>query len=129
MNAKGGDHREDEVGPVTNGSEGTMIVPAEVLELVERFGRNLDQYHQPEYNETQVRREFIDPFFLALGWDIDNRRRVSPRYREVIHEASLRMRGSVTAPDYCFRVGTERKFFVEAKKPSVSIQEEIQPAY
>jgi predicted type IV restriction endonuclease len=23
--------------------------------------------------ETPVRREFIDPLFMALGWDIDNR--------------------------------------------------------
>ena len=24
------------------------------------------------YNETQLRREFVDPFFTMLGWDVDN---------------------------------------------------------
>ena len=103
--------------------------PQAILDLVELFDRNIDLYRSPSYNETQARREFIDPFFAALGWDVNNKRGVSPRYREVIHEASLHSRGSVTAPDYCFRVGTERKFFVEAKKPGVSIQTDIHPAY
>ena len=92
--------------------------PRAILELVERFARNADLYRSPSYNETQARRELIDPFFAALGWDVNNTRGVSPRYREVIHEASLRVRGSVAAPDCCFRVGTERKLFVEAKKPT-----------
>jgi len=68
--------------------------PQAILDLVERFGRNIDQYRSPGYNETQARREFIDPFFVALGWDVDNTRGVSPRYREVIHEVSLRIRGA-----------------------------------
>ena len=104
-------------------------VPDVVVELVERFQHNRDHYHRPEYNETQVRREFIDPLFEALGWDVANKRGVAPQYQEVIHEASVRVRGSVHAPDYCFRVGPERKFFVEAKKPSVDIRSDIHPAY
>ena len=40
--------------------------------LVERFARNLDVYTRPDYKETQVRVEFIDPFFEALGWDVRN---------------------------------------------------------
>ena len=103
--------------------------PQEVLDLVERFAHNMDRYHRADYNETQARREFIDPFFAALGWDVENRRGVAPQYQEVIHEATLRDRGSVKAPDYCFRVGPERKFFVEAKKPAVDIREGIHPAY
>jgi len=31
--------------------------------LVQRFARNLDVYTRPDYKETQVRVEFIDPFF------------------------------------------------------------------
>ena len=46
--------------------------PPQVLELVQRFDRNLDAYRSPHYNETQVRREFLDPLFKSLGWDIDN---------------------------------------------------------
>ena len=47
-----------------------MSVPREVRELVERFRRNEDVYRSSQYNETQLRREFIDPFFIALGWDV-----------------------------------------------------------
>ena len=42
-------------------------------ELVERFRYNLDVYKKSAYNEAQVRREFIDPFFEALGWDVSNK--------------------------------------------------------
>lgn len=50
-----------------------MSAPEAVLELVDRFHRNLAAYKQGKYNETQVRREFIDPFFEVLGWDVDNK--------------------------------------------------------
>ena len=44
--------------------------PAILHDLIERFERNIGSYLSPAYNETQVRREFIDPFFEALGWDM-----------------------------------------------------------
>ncbi|MBI3064780.1 MAG: hypothetical protein HYY82_07560, partial [Deltaproteobacteria bacterium] len=44
--------------------------PHEIEELIARFDRNIDAYQYQVYNETQVRREFIDPFFEALGWDV-----------------------------------------------------------
>ncbi|GAG03339.1 unnamed protein product, partial [marine sediment metagenome] len=40
--------------------------PRTVLALVDRFGTQRDAYKRPTYNETQVRREFIDPLFTAL---------------------------------------------------------------
>jgi outer membrane lipopolysaccharide assembly protein LptE/RlpB len=46
-------------------------LPAEVANLVERFTRNRESYKSPAYNETQVRREFLDPLFKALGWDVE----------------------------------------------------------
>ena len=39
------------------------------------------------------------------------------------------MAGGTKAPDYSFRIGGARKFFVEAKKPSVDIRNDIHPAY
>ena len=30
----------------------------QISNLVERFERNIDAYHSPAYNETQLRREF-----------------------------------------------------------------------
>jgi hypothetical protein len=43
--------------------------PRSVLDLIERFELHRETYKRPGYNETQVRREFIDPMFKALGWD------------------------------------------------------------
>jgi hypothetical protein len=50
-----------------------MPAPQAVLDLIERFERNREAYKSPSYNETQLRREFLDPFFEALGWDVNNR--------------------------------------------------------
>jgi hypothetical protein len=106
-----------------------MTAPGEVLELVERFERGRDAYRSPGYNETQLRREFLDPFFAALGWDIDNRAGWAEAYKEVIHEDAIKIGGFTKAPDYCFRVGGNRKFFVEAKKPAVDILQDANPAF
>jgi len=46
-----------------------------------------------------------------------------------IHEDALKIGSAVKAPDYCFRIGGTRKFFVEAKKPSVNLKEDISPAF
>ena len=35
-------------------------VPKTIPGLIERFGRNVDAYRAGRYNETQIRREFID---------------------------------------------------------------------
>lgn len=51
-------------------------------------------------------------------------------YREVIHEDKIKIGSAAKAPDYSFRLGGgKRLFFVEAKKPSVLIKNEIVPAY
>lgn len=101
-----------------------------ISELVERFNDQFDSYKKSDYNETLTRRDFIDPFFKALGWDIDNENGYAESYREVIHEDKVKVGKATKAPDYSFRlVGGKRLFFVEAKKPSISIKDEIQPAY
>jgi len=55
-------------------------VPSPVIELVETFDRNIDAYRSSHYNETQLRREFIDPFFEELGWDIANKAGLAHAY-------------------------------------------------
>ncbi len=102
----------------------------EISELVERFTEQFDSYKKSDYNETLTRRDFIDPFFKALGWDIDNKNGYAEAYREVIHEDRVKIGKATKAPDYSFRlVGGKRLFFLEAKKPSVAVKDEIQPAY
>jgi len=106
-----------------------MSAPSTVLDLVRRFESHQDAYKSGSYNETQLRRDFLDPFFRALGWDVDNEKGYAETYREVVHEDAIKIGGSTKAPDYSFRVGGVRKFFVEAKKPSVCIKGEPGPAF
>lgn len=103
--------------------------PKQLEELIERFERNIESYSNQGYNETQVRREFIDPFFEALGWDIANKNGYAEAYKDVLHEDAIKMGGATKAPDYCFRNGGARKFFLEAKKPAVTIKDDVNPAY
>jgi hypothetical protein len=101
-----------------------------VVELVDRFKEYQIMYKKADYNETQTRRDFIDPFFKALGWDIDNEQGFSESYREVIHEDKIKVSGGTKAPDYSFRLsGKEKLFFLEAKKPNINIKDHIDPAY
>ncbi|MBX2977314.1 MAG: N-6 DNA methylase [Ignavibacteriaceae bacterium] len=106
-----------------------MEAPQEIIQLVTRFKDNLSAYKNPGYNETQVRREFIDPLFELLGWDVANKSGYAEAYKEVIHEYSQKTKDSVEAPDYLFRIGGIRKFFVEAKKPSVNLKDDPNPAF
>lgn len=38
------------------------IPPSTILELIDRFEQNHQANHSEPYNETQLRREFPDPF-------------------------------------------------------------------
>ena len=90
-----------------------------ITELVRRFGEQIESYKKSDYNETLTRRDFIDPFFKALGWDMDNEQGAAESYREVIHEDKIKVGGATKAPDYSFRLnGGKRLFSVEAKKQS-----------
>ena len=98
--------------------------------LVERFSEQYESYKSNAYNETSTRRDFIDPFFKALGWDVDNENGYAESYREVIHEDRLKVGNTTKAPDYSFQlVGGKALFFVEAKKPSINIKNDIPSAY
>jgi predicted type IV restriction endonuclease len=106
-----------------------MPAPEIVKQLVERFEQHHDTYLASKYNETQLRNEFLNPFFEALGWDVLNKEGNSEEYKHVIHEDSLEIEGVKKAPDYAFKVGKERKFFVEAKKPFVKIETNPEVAF
>ena len=103
--------------------------PEKIKELVKRFEDNLKAYKSASYKEDQLRQEFINPFFEALGWDMENKAGAAPQYRDVIHEDSIKMAKGTKAPDYCFTLSGRKMFFVEAKKPSVKIKKDPEPAY
>lgn len=51
-------------------------------------------------------------------------------YREVMHEDRIKVGNILKAPDYSIKLpGGKRLFFVEAKKLSVIIKEEKEPAF
>ncbi len=106
-----------------------MSAPPKILELVDLFRRNAAAYHAPQYNEAMVRQEFINPMFKCLGWDMDNEQGYAEAYKDVIHEAAIKIGGATKAPDYCFRIGGAAKFFLEAKRPSVDIKGDSAAAY
>ena len=74
-----------------------IAAPAEIRRLVENFAEHRATYHRPGYNETQLRQDFLDPFFIALGWDVFNREGIHENYRDVILEHALRVEKSVKA--------------------------------
>jgi len=106
-----------------------MGLPKEIADLVERFDQNRDAYKSGQYNEAQLRQDFLNPLFGALGWDMANTAGYAEAYREVIHEDAIKIGSETKAPDYCFRIGGTRKFFLEAKKPLVYIKEDIPSAF
>jgi type I restriction-modification system DNA methylase subunit len=98
--------------------------------LVEKYEANKEFYRTSNFNETQVRNEFLDPLFEALGWDIRNSAGKSTNEREVLLEEALKANVYTHSkkPDYTFRLYGERKFFLEAKKPCVHIEHDDEPA-
>ncbi len=106
-----------------------MSIRLKIKNIIKRFDNQIDRYKQSDYNETQTRIEFINPFFTALGWDVENKQGLSITHCPVIHEDTLKIGRATKIPDYSFRVGGVRKFFVEAKKPSISLKNDPEPAY
>ena len=108
--------------------------PAIIHTLVETFEKYLSEYHSSK-NETELRREFLDKFFTALGWDVDNLQGAREAEKEVAHEYSVEIDGQQKKADYAFRLKRDSAaaekfdFLVEAKKPSVKIETDVDAAF
>ena len=104
--------------------------PAVIHALVETFALNLDAYHGSK-NETELRREFLDKFLAALGWDVANEKGNDEFGKEVLHEFSVDVAGQQKKADYAFRAarGNKFDFLVEAKKPSVKVETSQEAAF
>jgi hypothetical protein len=63
----------------------------ELNRLVESFGKRLTELKQPGYAEAQLRDDFLNPFFRALGWDMENRAGLIQREREVEIESATQI--------------------------------------
>lgn len=97
----------------------------QVKQLVKDFEENKNFYLSAAYQEIDVRRDFIDNFFIALGWDVLHKEQKNPYLQEVRVERKVTVQSarSQKRADYSFFISpkfknTDIKFFVEAKKPS-----------
>jgi predicted type IV restriction endonuclease len=64
--------------------------PEAVKRLVDRFNQNRKVFLSGDYKEEQLRAEFLNPLFTALGWDMDNKAGLSETFKQVIHEESIK---------------------------------------
>ena len=99
-----------------------------VQHLVSRFHKNKKQYLSPSYSEVQARHDFVDKFWVALGWDVNHDLQTNPYEQEVKVEYSIglstvRKSASRKRADYAFLAPNFRdvRFYVEAKRPSAQI--------
>lgn len=105
-------------------------IKQQIHDLVQKYELNREFYRTSKFNETEVRNQFLDPLFEILGWDIRNASGKNTNEREVLLEESIKKNATTHSkkPDYTFRLYGERKFFLEAKKPCVHIDEDNNPA-
>ncbi len=103
----------------------------QVAGLVAAYKRNESDFVGAAYKETQARTEFISPLLTAFGWDVHNTKGHQLALREVIEEPTVEvgMERINKRPDYELKLARQRKFFVEAKKPSIRIDTEPAPAF
>lgn len=96
-------------------------------DLIKKYRENMQYYHDAKnaYNETECRDEYINPLLECFGWDVQNTQGKLPQYKEVVVE---RFSNSAERPDYTLTLNGVSKLFVEAKKPSVDIVAEVEPA-
>ena len=76
--------------------------PDSVKRLVDRFDQDRSVFLSADYKEEQLRAESLNPFFTALGWDMDNKAGLSnlsacnaqaETFKQVIHEETIRVAG------------------------------------
>jgi type I restriction-modification system DNA methylase subunit len=90
-----------------------------VKNLAATFKANESGYLSAEYQEADARKDFIDKFFFALGWDVNHDDQTNPYAQEVkVERASSGV--SQRRADYAFYLAPnfrDVRFYVEAKKP------------
>lgn len=105
-----------------------LIAFEKVQKLISDFESGILHYLSANYQEAEVRQEYIDKFFTALGWDVNHDIQKNPFEQEVKIEKAQRQQGELgqKRADYAFFLEPEYKkvqFFVEAKKPSRTLRQ------
>ncbi len=99
-----------------------MPPPPDLLKRLAAYATHRATYLSGEYNEAQTRREYIDPMFKAMGWDVDNEEGLAVGWKQVVHEDSLKVAEAVKAPDYSFRLGGRRLLLFVARRPAMKLR-------
>lgn len=93
-----------------------------VRQLADDFKASESRYTSSDYQEAEVRTDFINKLLIALGWDVNHDWQKNPLAQEVKVERSVAMGAARKRADYAmfiapnFRKG-DLRLFVEAKKP------------
>ncbi len=98
---------------------------SEVSKLAARFQKNEQEFLSAKYQEAEVRQDFLDKFFVALGWDVYHHEHSNPYEREVKIEKSVMVQGRGKRADYAFYTApnfSQARFMAEAKKPSRQLE-------
>lgn len=91
-----------------------------VKKLVAKFKQGERHYLSQSYQEAELRQDFLDDFFTALGWDVGHKIQHDPYEQEVKVERGVKVSGAQKRADYSFAIAPnfrDPKFFAEAKKP------------
>ncbi|EGS1163696.1 restriction endonuclease, partial [Enterococcus faecalis] len=104
-----------------------LMKKEELKKIVAAFERDYNLYKakNSKFNEQMTRQQYIDKFLRLLGWDISNPDNLTFNDREVVAEEYS---NRFDRPDYSIRMNSSSIFYVEAKKVSVDIDKEIEPA-
>lgn len=92
-----------------------------VCALIADFRARESFYLSAEYQEAEARQDFIDKFWIALGWDVRHDRQKNPYEQEVKVERGVQVVTGLAQKkaDYAFFLGPnyrDPRFFCEAKK-------------
>jgi type I restriction-modification system DNA methylase subunit len=90
---------------------------AELTRLTSSFRKNLSHLKSEAYDESALRNDFLNPFWRALGWDVENMQGVTQPLREVQIESRVDIAGRKKRADYLFRTDGIDRFVCEAKNP------------
>ncbi len=90
--------------------EGKLLIEARV----EEFHKNEAILKKKGHGETNIRTNYIDVLFEALGWNMKS-------HHEVVREFSQKDNAATKKVDYAFKINGKLKFFVEAKEASVDL--------
>jgi len=98
-----------------------VSAPADLYDLVDRFGAFRDAFLSGKPDETRLRREFVGPFFKLLGWELEG--------AQTSTETDNGVRQRTTPPAYALRIGRRLRFFIETRSPQADLSHNSECAY